>query len=332
MPSPNWDDFDGDLPEQDIPYALLELEGRTLELRSCFIGPAAPADPVDGQLWIQNDEIPWKPWFYGKLDAGEAVATWHSLVGRLTVSINADPDPADGRASPLEHLALRVENVDELPAAENTNRGLLELLTGDGELYVSEKQVSGDWKGLLSCRVDGNGFDTVEVPLESDFGNDGVNPPTRDSEGTIEGWLFDGVLEARTVKFQIPKNYDGVSPVQVRVWQILKANETAGDDIEWTSSYVVLPPAAGKASQTPTVLLANPTDIGADVDGIAAGGGPHVSVFELQPDDADNPLSAGSLVALTMNRVTVGGAGKVAGVIVFLVELAFPQRPRHERA
>ena len=97
-----WTTFDGDDPAQDIPWALLELEARTLEVRTCSIGPAAPADPVDGMLWIQNDEIPWKFWFYGKLNAGEVASTWHPVWGRLTASINADPDPADGRSAPLD--------------------------------------------------------------------------------------------------------------------------------------------------------------------------------------------------------------------------------------
>lgn len=109
MPA-TWGAFNGSDPLQTIPWCVLELEARSLELRSTHVGPAAPANPVDGMLWIQNDAIPWKFWFYGKLNAGEAVSTWHAVWGRLSVGINGDPDPADGRVAPLEHKALRLEN------------------------------------------------------------------------------------------------------------------------------------------------------------------------------------------------------------------------------
>jgi hypothetical protein len=45
-----------------------------------------------------------------------------------------------------------------------------------------------------------------------------------------------------------------------------------------------------------------------------------------------NPLSAGRLVLVTVWRKSVGGAGLAGGVVVFRADLAYAQRPRHERA
>lgn len=74
------------------------------------------------------------------------------------------------------------------------------------------------------------------------------------------------------------------------------------------------------------------TGIGADTEGIDDGGGPHVTVLVVDHDDAANPVSVGCLVLVTLWRKTVGGAGKAGGTVVFRVDLAYAQRPRHERA
>ena len=66
--------------------------------------------------------------------------------------------------------------------------------------------------------------------------------------------------------------------------------------------------------------------------GIDDCGGPHVRELVIDHDDPDNPVSAGCLVLAMVWRKTVGGAGKVGGTIVFRADLAYAQRPRHERA
>ena len=74
------------------------------------------------------------------------------------------------------------------------------------------------------------------------------------------------------------------------------------------------------------------TDIGADVEGIDDGGGPYITELVIDHDDATNPLSAGCLVLVTVWRKSVSGAGKAGGTVVFRADLAYVQRPRHERA
>jgi hypothetical protein len=328
---PTWVALDDDpATGDDIPTAFLELEGRTLEVRQCFIGGSPPASPVEGQLWLDNSAIPYRLYIYAKITAGSPA--WQPLgpLSRLPESINADPSPVDDRAAPFQFKALRVENRASLPTAAAGNAGMLVMLTGTGELWMSDQPVSGDWKGLLSVATGSK--DTVELGVEGDLGNDATNPPTKQRKGALEGWLFDATNEKRTFAFPVPKNWNGASDLKLRLLQVLNGAQTAGDDIEWSGEVRVLPLAGGKTGQAVTTLVDATTDIGSDAEGIDDGGGPHVTELVVDYDDATNPVSVGALVLVTVWRKTVGGAGKVSGVVVFRAELAYAQKPRHERA
>lgn len=326
----NWLVFDGDDITNDIPYALEELEARTNELRVTFIGAAAPASPEEGWWWTDNTASPYKTYQYLKIAGGAAAWVFMGPMEKLPGSINADPDIANGRAAPFEYLGLRVENVAALPASVAGNAGLLDYLDGDGEVYVSDQPVSGGWKGLLSVKKEGS-YDSVELDLAGDVGNDGANPPTKAAKSGIEGWLFDAVAETRTFAFRVPSNWIGTSDLRFRLYQLLNGAEGAGDDIEWEGTLVAMTPGADKASATETVLVDSVKDIGADAEAIAEGG-LHFNDFVLDYNDGDNPIAAGDIVRLTLNRKTVGGAGKVAGTIAVWGELHYIQTVRHERA
>jgi len=328
MPDPTWAPFNQADPLQTFKWAFQELEARTNQLRNNALAGGFPPNPVEGMIFVEVGP-PARPWFYGRLDVGEAQPSWHPLWGRLLDPINGDPDPADGRVAPMEHFALRLENVAGLSAPVASNRGLMELLAGTGEVYYSGG--AEGTKAFLSILKDAS-LDAVEQQIDSDFGNDAVNPPTRKAKGTIEGWLFDAVAEKRTFVVRVPKNYDGLGHLKFRLWQLLDAAEDAGDDIEWSGEFRALVGAGGKAGQAASALVDVATDIGADAEGIADGGGPHLSVLDLPMDVPNNEIAAGTLLAVTVWRKTVGGAGKVSGVVVVGTDLAYPQRPRMERA
>ena len=143
---------------------------------------------------------------------------------------------------------------------------------------------------------------------------------------------IDDVAERRTLAFVLPKNWQGASDARLRVFQVLGQAQLAGDDIEWTGEVRTLVPGQDVVTKVATALALSATDIGADPDGIDDGGGPHVTELVIDHDDPANPLSAGCLVLVTLWRATVGGAGKAGGTVVFRVDLAYAQRPRHERA
>jgi len=312
----------------DIPTAFRELEARTLDLRGCWIGATPPGNPVEGQFWLDTSAVPYRLKQYVRIDVGGP--SWQTLVARLPGPINADPSVVDDRLAPFEFKALRVENRNALPAASPLNAGLLVYRVTDGELWIADMPVSAGWKGLLS--VTPTSLDTVELPLEGDLGNDATNPPTKQRKGVLEGWLFDDVLEKRTLAFVVPKNWRGASDLKLRLFQVLAQAQLAGDDIEWAGEVRTLIPGQEKVTKAATALAIAVTDIGADVDGIDDGGGPHVTELVVDHDDPNNPVSAGCLVLVTVWRASVGGAGKAGGVVVFRADLAYAQTPRHERA
>jgi hypothetical protein len=159
-----------------------------------------------------------------------------------------------------------------------------------------------------------------------------VSPEAKQRKGALEGWLFDDVAEKRTLAFVVPKNWQGASDARLRIFQVLNQAQLAGDDIEWSGEVRTLIPGQEKVTKAATALADAATDIGADVEGIDDGGGPYVTELVIDHDDPVNPLSAGCLVLVTAWRKTVGGAGKAGGVAVFRADLAYAQRPRHERA
>jgi hypothetical protein len=329
---PTWAPLNDDPQTGDtIPVAFLELEGRTIELRTCSVGATPPDDPQEGQLWLDSAVIPYRLKQYVRIDGGGP--SWQPVgpLSRLPASINADPSVADDRQAPFEFKALRVENRNALPAASPLNAGLLVYRITDGELWLADLPVSAGWKGLLSITPAAS-FDTVELALEGDLGNDAVNPPTKQRKGALEGWLFDDVAERRTLAFVVPKNWQGASDLRLRLFQVLGQAQLAGDDIEWEGEVRTLVPGQENVAKAATALVPAATDIGADVEGIDDGGGPHVAELVIDHDDPVNPVSEGCLVLVTVWRASVGGAGKAGGTVVFRADLAYAQRPRHERA
>jgi len=315
----------------DIPSAFRELEARTIDLRGCWVGATPPDTPVEGQFWLDTSVIPHRLKQYVRIDGGGP--TWQPVgpLSRLPASINADPSVVDDRIAPWEHKALRLENRASAPVATPTNAGLIEYRTTNGEVEVSDQPVSGGWKWLLSVTPTAS-FDTVELPLEGDVGNDGTNPPTKARKGALEGWLFDDVLEKRTLAFVVPKNWQGATDAKLRIFQVLGQAEVAGNDIEWSGEVRTLAPGQAKVTKPATVLAPAATDIGGVVEAIDDGGGPHVTELVIDHDDATNPLSVGCLVLVTIWRKSVGGAGLASGTVVFRADLAYAQRARHERA
>ena len=324
-----WTPLDAD-PNAPADTVFRELEGRTLDLRGCWVGAAPPATPVEGHFWLDSSVIPYRLKQYVRIDGGGP--SWQPVgpLSRLPASINADPSLVQDRLAPFPYLAFVVESRTDLPVASPMNAGLFVRLLGTGELWIADLPISGGWKSLLS--VTPTSLDAVELALEGDLGNDAVSPPTKARKGALEGWLFDDVAEKRTFAFVVPKNWKGASDPKLRLFQVLGQAQLAGDDIEWTGEVRTLVPGQEKVTKAATPLAVAVTDLGADPEGIDDGGGPHITEIVIDHDDPDNPVSSGCLVLVTVWRSTVGGAGKAGGGVVFRADLAYAQSPRHERA
>lgn len=324
----DWTPLDSD-PVTGTPLstAMLRLEGQALEVRKCAVGVAFPAAPVEGMLFLHKGGA--QPILYEYMAIDGGALAWQPIgpLSRLPASINADPDSLNGRAAPFEYKALRVENAAALPAAAAGNKGLVIFRTGDGETWVSN---GAAWLGMMSV-LQNLSYDTVELPLEGEVGNDAATPPTLVSKGVFRGWLFDAVGEKRTFVVRIPNNWQGATALRFRLYQLLNQAETAGDDIEWQGEFRALTPGADKAGQAATLLVDSLKDIGA-VAAAIDDGGLHYNDFNVPYADVTNPLAVGDLVELTLNRKTVGGALLVGGTIAIRMEMHFIQGPRHERA
>ncbi len=175
-------------------------------------------------------------------------------------------------------------------------------------------------------------YDTQELPVEGDLGNVATNPPVKTKNGVLEGWLFSATSQRRTFAFVVPNNWQGATDLKLRLHQVLDANQSAHDAIEWSGEIRALAPQNDATSKTATALADAATDIGSVTAAIGSGGGPHITTLVLDYDDGSNPIAAGSLLLVTVWRKTVGGAGKAGGTLVFRADLAYAQRPRHERA
>lgn len=329
MPA-DWTPLDDD-PVTGTPLrvAMLRLEGQVGEVRVDGVGVGFPAAPVEGQRFLHKGGAQPICYQYMALDGGALGWVAIGPLARIPVDLNLDPDPLDGRAAPFQVKALRAENVAVLPAATPTNPGLVQYRTGDEAVWVSK----GDaWVGQMQV-VENLSYDTVELPLEGEVGNDAADPPTLVTKGVFRGWLFDAVAEKRTFVVRVPQNWQGATDLRFRLWYLLNQAEAPGDDVEWDGEWRALTPGADKAGQ-PATVPASPwgtTDIGADPEAIDDGG-LHYTDFVIDHDDLTNPVAAGDVLALTINRKTVGGAGLVGGVVAIRAELHFLQAPRHERA
>jgi len=328
MPA-TWDPI-SNTPAMPGNQVFLRLEGQTFELRASSIGPTPPANPVEGMLWVDNSASPYRVYVYARIDAGGAA--WQPLgpLSRLPADLNFDPSIVDDRVAPFQAKGMRFENANDLPPVTPTNRGLVRFRLGDGEVFVADEGVSGTWKGLLSVAKD-QSRDTLELALADAF-LDATTPPIPAAKGVLAGLLFDATDERLTFAAVVPRNWQGASDLRLRLFQILNQAELAGNDVEWTGEVRTLVPGQDAVSRAPTALADAVTDIGADPEGIADGGGPHVTELALDHDDPANPVSTGCLLLVTVWRKTVGGAGKASGTVVFRADLTYVQTVRHERA
>lgn len=140
----------------------------------------------------------------------------------------------------------------------------------------------------------------------------GVAAPTEATRNGVAGFLFDADAETLYVQFCVPKDWDAASDIDVAIYCLLNADETANDLIDWETSVVSVADHEDvdvAPTQTPGVNH----NIGAD----NAAGTLHKVTLTLDYDDGTCPIAAGDNVTVELSRTSnVGNAGYVAGVIV----------------
>lgn len=304
-----------------------KLADRTDTLRSSFSGTSAPGSPVEGQIHIDTSATPYIVYIYADIGAG---AAWVKIgpLARFNGDINLDPSSGDTRASVNQIKGVRLENRGSHVTPAAGNAGFVYYHTGDGYLYYNDGVASA--RGGMLTILDGTSKDTVEIALDGDNDN-GATPPTTWNAGTspaVRGWLFDATGESRTLTVPVPANWDGASDLTLETYWAIDSAETAGDDIEVDCAWVSITPGADPVNKTSTAAATAATDIGAVTT--------QYSVFKvtttIDHDDATNPVAAGDILSMEINRATVGGAGYVAGAALIAARLTYAQKARHARA
>ena len=161
--------------------------------------------------------------------------------------------------------------------------------------------------------------------------NLGATPPTAWTAGTspaARGYLFDATGESMTLQCVVPANFSDDADLALEMWWVLNTAETAADDIDVDCNWISVTPGVDAINKTSTAATAGATDIGA-VNGQYD---THKVSITIDYDDATNPVDAGDVLLMEINRKTMGGAGYCAGTALIAARLVYPQKIRHARA
>lgn len=276
------------------------LADRTDSLRASFEGASAPGTPVTGQTWF---------------DSGNNILHYYDGSGWVEVGTDVQAD-VDYNLNELTNA--RIENTASDPTPSAGNVGYVVTHTGAGKLKVVTDS------GTLETVASFSNVDHLSVPLPlRSWEKDGTNPPTDTTVGTtpaVQGWLFDAVNERMHTTLRLPRGYSEDANVILRVHCILNAAETASDTIDAVLDYKKLTlDSTDAANGTSTQVTAS--------DSIGANAGQytyHKVDLVLAFNDADNPLLAGDLLALSWGLDAVSS---VAEVLAMDAELLVPIGP-----
>jgi hypothetical protein len=139
----------------------------------------------------------------------------------------------------------------------------------------------------------------------------------------VGGVRFANTLEKFNFVIHIPGDYHS-GAVELEIHCILDGTETVGNEIDFTCHYIVVDESNGGpggnllTQQDTTLLVSTPIISGANEAGVYYG-----IEFEIEPDDQNNPFSAGSHIFAEIHRTTVGGAGKAGSVVMSMSHLGY---------
>ena len=149
----------------------------------------------------------------------------------------------------------------------------------------------------------------------------GSTAPTKQSLGTtpsVFGFLFNAVNELMQLQIHIPDDYVVNTDIDVVLHFYLDQNETAADDINWTTDYIVVGPAE---LVTKTSLQETATTIVAG--GCATQGCNYSVTFVLDYTDANNPIAMNDAIVMEIHLTDVVDH---AGVVLIAAEFHYTGR------
>ena len=298
----NWTAHDTNTSTGDDPAVFAAtVKANAEKNRNHFIDSAAPASPVEGMLWFDDNDA---TRFVCKLYQNGA---WVVLTDKIAEG-NRDFDGKQALTFLIERLAT-----GSLPAASAANEARLawDSTREQGvEVGSAQRWYQGRW------RTDGTA--EKRIPCDLQVTNLGT-PATASTATDMGGWLLDAAGEELNIipLSAVPYGYTGAHDLYLDVACLLGVAETANDDIDMTGNYISMTPGTDGTGLAETTIAAVASDIGSSAAQYAL----HSVRLTLDWDLPASNVAAGDYIRATITR---NGLTNIAGIIVVGATLAVP--------
>lgn len=163
----------------------------------------------------------------------------------------------------------------------------------------------------------GKAWRSCRLPMEN-FRR-GATAPTPTTRNGVAGYLFAADAETLYVQFCVTEEWDAESDLELMLYCVLNADETANDLIDWETSVISI----ADHEDVDTAPTQTP-GVNHDIGNYNTAGIYHKVAIILDYDDVTCPINPGDNVTIVLSRTAnVGTAGYVAGVIVLDICLRY---------
>lgn len=283
---------------------LTNHEANGILLQKNFIDTADPGSPPNGQEWIRSDDVK----KYCQISGAKTEVLWKYV---LNQTLNAQSNQITNLVS--ESLAT-----GSLPTPGAGTKGR--------HWFDSTLSISGYTTATANYYHGGFNVDASEyvaIPCSLNTALTVAGAATAATDTRAGGWLMDATTDELNflASLPVPSGWTAANNLILEVEFHLAAAETANDDVDMDCSWLSLTPGSGDGTDK-TVTAA--TTVNYDIGAAASQYDVHRLRVTIVYNDATNPVAAGDYISGYIVRNTVGGAGKVANIVVHRVTLLVP--------
>lgn len=278
-------------------------EANIILVQKCFYDTADPTSPVNGQHWVRSDEQ--KKYVY--TSGAKTEVLW-------LYKLNQD---LDCQSNNLNNYVIESLATGSLPTPAAGTKG---RWTFDTTLSLPVYTTATANFYAAGWNVDATSM--IAIPCSLNV-SQAAQAATADTTTRGGGWLMDHTDDELNfvADAPVPSGWTGANDLYLEVCCSLSAAETAADDIDMDCEWLSLTPGSGDGwDKTKTAATTANYDIGA----AASQYDMHKFRITIVYNDATNPVAAGDYISGYIERNTVGGAGKVASIVVHSVTLIVP--------
>jgi len=287
-----------------VETGITKLYADLAKASNCFSDTSDPSSPAEGRVWWRSDEQKGYIW----TSAAKA-----QIVMLHTLTTDLDFNGNEAQTLHLEELAT-----GSLPTPGAAQESRLEY---DSTLQYAT--LTTDANNFYLAHMNANAGDYVAISCDLNV-SAAATAATADTNTRLGGWLMDATAEELNfvAKAPVPEGWTGANDLLLKVCFLLSAAETAADDVDMDCNWLSLTAASGDGSDKTATAAST---VNYDIGGTAiAQYDMHTLTVTIDHDDATNPVVAGDYISGYLQRNTVGGAGKVAGIIVVSATLLVP--------